>query len=386
MIDFSIPDETAQIVETVRRFVATELAPLEQEVEDKEHVPEAMAKAVLAKSKELGLYAMDMPDSLGGGGLGTVDMCLIEEQFGWTSDVLVRRAFGAVPATLLNCDASQQKKYLEPAVRGDIVVAFAMSEPGSGSDAIGIKTGAVRNGDDFVLNGTKHFISDADLASAFMVTAITEPGKGAKGISMFLVDRDAPGVTVGKTQRLMGLRGLSHCEVFFSDVRLGKAQLLGKEGEGMTQALGTGNRQRLRAVAARAVGSASRLLQMSTDYAKERKQFGSEIASYQMIQAMLADMATEIFAARSMVLNAAWEIDQGREPREKISMAKLFASEMLGRVADKAVQIFGGMGYCSEMPVERHYRDARVQRILDGTSEIHRAVIARSLLKSGLRL
>lgn len=386
MIDFSIPDETAQIVETVRRFIATELAPLEQEIEEKEHVPEDVAKGILRKSKELGLYAMDMPDWAGGGGLSTVDMCLIEEQFGWTSDVLVRRAFGAVPATLLNCDDAQRAKYLEPAVRGDIVVAFAMSEPGSGSDAMGIKTAAARKNDGFVLNGTKHFISDADVASAFMVTAVTDPGKGAKGISVFLVDRHTPGVAVGKTQRLMGLRGLSHCEVFFSDVRLSVAQLLGKEGEGMTQALGTGNRQRLRAVAARAVGSASRLLQMSTDYSKERKQFGIEIASFQMIQAMLADMATEIFAARSMVLNAAWEIDQGLEPREKISMVKLFASEMLGRVADKAVQIFGGMGYCSEMPVERHYRDARVQRILDGTSEIHRTVIARSLLKSGLRL
>ncbi len=154
----------------------------------------------------------------------------------------------------------------------------------------------------------------------------------------------------------------------------------------MALALGTGNRQRLRAVAARAVGTASRLLQMSLDYANERKQFGTEIASFQMIQAMLADMAVDIYAARSMVLNAAWEVDQGREPRAKISMVKLFASEMLGRVADKAVQIFGGMGYCSEMPVERLYRDARVQRILDGTSEIHRIAVARDLLKRGLSI
>lgn len=175
-------------------------------------------------------------------------MCLIEEQFGWTSDVLVRPAFGAVPATLLNCSDEQRAKYLGPAVKGDIVVAFAMSEAEAGSDAAGIRTIAVRDGDDYVLNGSKHFISDADIASAFMVTAVTDASKGPKGISLLLVDRDAPGLSVGRVQRLMGLHGLSHCELFFNNVCLSKSQLLGQEGEGMAQALGTGNRQRLRVV------------------------------------------------------------------------------------------------------------------------------------------
>ena len=386
MIDFSIPEETFQIIETVRRFIDSELRPIEQIVDDQETIPQELASSIRDKARALGLYAMDMPASVGGGGLSTVDMCLVEEQFGWTSDVLVRRAFGAVPATLMSCFGAQREKYLLPAVAGDIIVAFAMSEAGAGSDAAGIKTVAMRDGDDYILNGSKHFISDANVADAFMVTALTDPGKGHRGISLFLVDRDAEGVTVGREQRLMGLHGLSHCELFFNNVRLPQGQRLGQEGEGMALALGTGNRQRLRAVAARAVGTASRLLQMSLEYANERKQFGTEIASFQMIQAMLADMAVDIYAARSMVLNAAWDVDQGREPRTKISMVKLFASEMLGRVADKAVQIFGGMGYCSEMPVERLYRDARVQRILDGTSEIHRVAIARDLLKRGLSI
>lgn len=385
MIDFSVPEEITLVVDTVRRFIENELVPLEQAIEDEGAISQELTKALLEKSRSLGLYAMNMPESVGGAGLSAVAMCLVEEQFGWTTDVLVRRTFGAVPASLVNCTELQRQKYLEPAVRGDIIVAFAMSESAAGSDAAGIQTTAVADGDGFVLNGSKHFISDADLADAFIVTAITDPALGKKGISTFLVDRDAPGFTVGRVQKLMGLRGLNHSEIFFDTVRVSADQLLGKRGDGLKQALGTSNRQRLGAVGARSVGMASRLLQMSIDYARERKQFGEAIANHQLIQAMLADMATDIYATRLMVLNAAWEIDQDIEPREKVSMVKLQASEMLGRVADRAVQIFGGMGYCSDIPVERHFRDARVQRILDGTSEIHRLIVARGLISNGLQ-
>lgn len=383
MIDFSVPQETQMILETLRRFIKEELAQHEAEVEEVQYVRADLALELRRKAKELGLFAMGMPEDVGGGGLSAVDMCLCEEEFGFTKDALVRRAFGAIPGSLVHCVGEQREKYLFPAVRGDINVALGMTEPNAGSDAAGIKTHARRDGDDFILNGSKHFISDADVADAFIVTAVTDPSKGAKGISAFLVDKGTPGFTIGRIQYMMGLRATNHCELVFDNVRLHKNQMLGEEGSGLFQALSTINRVRLGMVGGRAVGMARKLMQLSIDYANEREQFGQKIGNFQMVQAMLADMATEIFAARMMVLNAAWETDQGLDPREKVSMVKYYASEMLGRVADKAVQIFGGMGYCREMPLEQMYRDARVYRIFDGASDIHRVVIARSLLKNG---
>jgi acyl-CoA dehydrogenase len=268
-------------------------------------------------------------------------------------------------------------------VRGDINVALGMTEPNAGSDAAGIKTRAQADGSHFVLDGSKHFISDADVADAFIITAVTDPTKGAKGISAFLIDTNTPGFSIGRTQYMMGLRGTNHSELILTDCRVPATQMLGPEGSGLYQALSTISRVRLGQVGGRSVGMARKLMQMCIDYANERKQFGQPIGQFQMVQAMLADMATEIFAARMMVLNAAWETDQGFDPREKVSMVKYYASEMLGRVSDKAVQIFGGMGYCREMPIEQAYRDARVYRIFDGASDIHRSVIARSLLKNG---
>ncbi len=383
MVDFSVSEEMQMVLKTLKRFIQTELAPHEAEVEEKQFVRPELALELRTKAKALGLFALGMPAESGGGGLSAVDMCLCEEQFGWTKDALVRRAFGAIPATLENCVGEQREKYLYPAVSGDISVALAMTEPNAGSDAAGILTTAKRDGSDFIINGSKHFISDADLADAFIVTTVTDPSKGGKGITAFLIDRDTPGFTVGRIQYMMGLRATNHCELVFENVRVSANQMLGAEGQGLLQALGTINRVRLGMVGGRAVGMASKLMKMSIDYANERKQFGKSIGEFQMVQAMLADMATEIYAARMMVLNAAWETDQGLDPREKVSMVKYYASEMLGRVADKAVQIFGGMGYCREMPLEQLYRDARVYRIFDGASDIHRMVIARSLLKNG---
>jgi len=383
VIDFSISSETQLLLDSVRRFIKEELAPHEAEVEEVQYVRPELANELRAKAKNLGLFAMGMPAECGGGGLSAVDMCLCEEEFGFTKDALVRRAFGAIPGSLENCVGEQRERYLLPAVRGDINVALGMTEPNAGSDAAGIKTAARREGDDYIINGSKHFISDADVADAFIITAVTDPTKGAKGISAFIIDKGTPGFTVGRIQYMMGLRATNHSELVFENVRLSKDQMLGPEGSGLFQALSTINRVRLGMVGGRSVGMARKLLQMSIDYANERKQFGQAIGQFQMVQAMLADMATEIFAARMMVLNAAWETDQGFDPREKVSMVKYYASEMLGRVADKAVQIFGGMGYCREMPLEQLYRDARVYRIFDGASDIHRVVIARSLLKNG---
>lgn len=383
MFDFTVSSETQMVLDLLRKFIQNELAPYEAEVEEIQVVRLELARELRRKAKELGLFALGMPADVGGGGLSTVDMCLCEEEFGFTKDALVRRAFGAIPVSLLNCVGEQRERYLLPAVSGEINVALGMTEPNAGSDAAGIRTMARRDGSGFIINGSKHFISDADVADAFIVTAVTEPGKGARGISAFLIDKGTPGFSVGRTQYMMGLRGTNHSELIFEDVRLPQSQMLGPEGSGLFQALSTINRVRLGMVGGRCVGMARKLMQMCIDYANERKQFGQKLGDFQMVQAMLADMSTEIYATRLMVLNAAWEIDQGFDPREKVSMVKYYSSEMLGRVADKAVQIFGGMGYCREMPIEQMYRDARVYRIFDGTSDIHRSVIARSMLRSG---
>lgn len=383
VIDFSISEETTMLLDTVRRFIDVELRPHEAEVEEKQVVDPEVALALRTKAKKLGLYGLNISAEFGGGGLSAVDMCLCEELFGWTKDALVRRAFGLVPSALENCRGDQVDRYLRPAAAGDIVVSLGMTEPEAGSDAAGIRTVARRDGSDFIINGTKHFISDADLADAFIITTVTDPDKGANGITAFMVDRNTPGFSVGRIQYMMGLRATNHCELVLENVRVPKEQILGEEGRGLYQALSTINRVRLGNVGGRSVGMASKAMQMSLEYAQQRKQFGKPIGDFQMVQSMLAEMATDIYAARMMVLNAAWETDQGMDPRTKVSMVKYFASEMLGRVTDKAVQIFGGMGYCREMPLEQMYRDARIYRIFDGTSEIHRMVIARNMLRSG---
>ena len=382
-MDSALSDEQRLLVETARRFVATELLPLEEEVEAKRQLDPAIARAIFEKSRALGLYAMNIPAEYGGGGLSAVDTCLVEEQFGHTTDILVRRAFGNVYEVLLAGTEAQKERWLKPATRGERTFSVAFTEPGAGSDAAGIKTRAERRGDGWVLNGHKHFISDGLYSDFFVVSAVTDPEKGARGISLFLVDKGMPGFSIGRDQPMMGLAGTSHAELFFEDVELGREHLLGAEGEGLKLTFETLGRIRLAHIGARCVGKATRLLRMMTDYARDRRQFGKPIGEFQMIQQMLADSAIEINAARLMVLHAASEIDQGHDPRERISMVKAYASETLGRVADRAVQIFGGLGYCKDLPIERLYRDARIFRIFDGTSEVHRMVVARAMLKHG---
>ncbi len=238
----------------------------------------------------------------------------------------------------------------------------------------------------WLLSGSKSFISDGLYSDFFVVTAVTDPQAGARGISLFLVDKETPGLTVGRDLPMMGLRGTSHVELAFDEIRLGPEHLLGPEGGGLKLAFDTLGRIRLAHIGARAIGKAMRLLGLMTDHARERRQFGRPIADFQMIQQMLADSAIEIEMARLLVLRAAHAIDAGGPARERISMVKVAAAETLGRVADRAVQVFGGMGYCRELPIERLYRDARIFRIYDGTSEIHRTVVARGLLAQGAAL
>jgi acyl-CoA dehydrogenase len=383
MMDFALSEEQRLLIETARRFVRTELMPLEKELERTRALSPETARAIFEKSKALGLYAVNIPAEYGGGGLSAVDTCLAEEQFGHTTDILIRRAFGNVYEVLLLANDLQRERWLLPSVQGERVFSVCFTEPEAGSDAAGIKSRATRDGEGWLLSGQKIFISDGLFSDFFVVSAVTDPTKGAKGISLFIVDKDMPGFTIGRDQPMMGLAGTSHVELFFDNVRLGPEHLLGQEGRGLNHAFETLGRIRLAQIGARAVGKATRILEMTTDHARERRQFGKPIGEQQLIQQLLADSAIEINAARLLLLHAAHEIDAGRDARERISMVKVYASEMLGRVSDRAVQVFGGMGYCKDLPIERFYRDARIFRIFDGTSEIHRTVIARSMIKHG---
>lgn len=383
MIDFSLPEETKLLVETVRRFVDNELLPLEDEIEQSGIMSPELAISVHEKSKALGLFAMNIPTELGGGGLSAVELCLVEEQAGRTKDILIRRAFGNVYEVLLLANEAQKQRWLLPSVRGERVFSIAITEPGAGSDAAGISTRAVPDGDGWLLSGQKQFISDGAFSDFFVVSAVTDPEVGPRGISLFIVDKDSAGFTQGRDQQMMGLRGTSHVELFFDNVRLGPENLLGEPGRGLRHVLETISRIRLAHIGARAVGMSTRLLEMMCDQANARKQFNQPIGDFQMVQQMLADSALDIQTARLLVLNAAWEVDQDMDAREKISMAKTHSAEVAGRVADRALQLFGGMGFSKDLPIERVYRDCRVLRIYDGTSEIHRTIIARSLLKKG---
>ena len=382
-MDLALSGEQRLLVTTARRFVESELITLEDQVEARGRLEPEPARAIFEKSKGLGFYATNIPEAYGGGGLSALDVCLVEEQFGHTTDILIRRAFGNVYELLLEGDAEQKRRWLHPAVQGERTFSVAFTEPGAGSDAAGIKTRAVRDGGGWVLSGQKSFISDALFSDFFIVSAVTDPAAGARGISLFLVDKDMPGFTVGPDMPMMGLVGTTHADLFLDQVRLGPEHLLGEEGRGLRLALGTLGRIRLAHIGARAIGKATRLMRLMTDHARQRRQFGRPIGDFQMVQQMLADSAIEIESARLMIWHTAFEIDQGGDPRERVSMVKVYATETLGRVADRAVQIFGAMGYCKGTPIERIYRDARVFRIYDGTSEIHRGVIARGLLKHG---
>jgi acyl-CoA dehydrogenase len=382
-VDFDLDDEQRAIVETVRRFVAHELYPHEDEVESLDEVPAEVAERIRARALQAGLYAANMPAELGGGGLDAVGLTLVERELGKTSFALHHLV--ARPSNiLLACDGDQRERYLLPSIRGERHDCLAMTEPGAGSDVRSMTTRAVRDGDDYLITGTKHFISHADIADFVVLFAVTGAEQTTRGerssISGFLVDLDAAGVTVTRGSPAVSHRGYHQCALSFDACRVPAANRLGDEGQGfdlMSQWLGA---SRL-TVAAHCLGRARRVLDMATDWAASRTQFGQPIGRFQGVGFPLADMATELEAAELLTLRAAWLLDQGRMRDQDAAMAKVFASEMLGRLTDQAVQIFGGMGLMTELPVERFWRDARVERIWDGTSEIQRHIIARSMLR-----
>ncbi|WP_137391975.1 acyl-CoA dehydrogenase family protein [Rhodoligotrophos defluvii] len=381
-MDFQLTDQQALIVETARRFVTTHLMPHEENIEQSGEVPDELRHELGRLAREAGLYAANMPESVGGAGLDNVEFALLERELGRVS--LALSACVLRPAPILKaCRGEQIERYLKPTVAGERIDCFALTEPGAGSDASNIATTAKADGDDFILNGTKHFISHADVADfaiVFAVTGVSDGPRPRKKITAFLVDKGTPGFEVRRMRRAVGNRGYHQCELFFTDCRLPRTQVLGEVDRGFDVAKEWLFASRL-AIAANCVGRAERILDMALEWASSRKTFGRPIAEHQGIGFKLADMATELEAARLLTLQLAWKMDRGEATEALVAMAKMYSSEMLGRVADDAVQIFGGMGVMQEMPIERFWRDARVERIWDGTSEIQRHMIARELTR-----
>lgn len=385
-MDFTLSEEMRMLVGMVRDFIARELKPLEQRIEDDATLDDDVAREVMEKSRALGLYAMNVPAEWGGAGLTCIERMIVEEQFGRTTDILIRRAFGNVYEVLLGGSDEQKERYLRPSATGERTGSICITEPGAGSDAAAITTRARPTDDGWVVNGMKHFISDATWSDYFITSVVTDPDSARRGISLLLIDKDTEGVTVGRDQGMMGLRGTSHCEVFFEDVHVPRSNLLGEEGTGFTQILETLNQVRLAQVGARAVGKSAMITELMIEQANNRRQFGKSLGEMQMVQQMIADSVIDVNTTRMLVLRAAWEIDQGRSGRDLIAMVKVHAAEAVNRIADRAVQVFGGMGYSKDLAIERYYRDVRVARIYDGASEVHRMVIARDALKSGSAL
>ena len=382
-MDFSLTDEQQMIVDTVRTFVENELYPHEEEVERTGHVPKELGQEISQKCRDIGFFAPNLSTEVGGGGLNHLEFTLLERELGRASMAL-SVFFGRPSGILEACEGEQREKYLFPAVAGEKVDALAMTEPDAGSDVRGMKCSAVQDGDDWVLNGTKHFISHADIADFVIVFVATgeedSPRGKRKKISCFLVDRGTPGFEIREGYHSVSHRGYHNCILSFDDCRLPKRQMLGEPHEGFTLANEWLYATRL-TVAAMSVGRARRAMDLALPYVVERKQFGQSIGKFQGVSFKLADMVTEIDAANWLTLSAAWRVDNKLPANREIASAKLYATEMLARVTDEALQIFGGMGLMSDLPLERLWRDARVERIWEGTSEIQRHIISRELLR-----
>lgn len=380
---FGLTDEQQMIVETVRSFVEREIYPHEDAVERSGEVPKEVADEIKRKTIELGFYACNFPQEVGGAGLSHVEFALVERELGRGSMAL-NHFFGRPQNILMACQGDQRERYLLPAVRGERMDALAMTEPDAGSDVRGMKCSAVRDGGDWVLNGSKHFISGADHADFFIVfvaTGVDDTPRGPKKrITTFLVDRGTPGFEVRNGYKSVSHRGYKNCILDFDNCRLPDTQVLGEVDGGFAVMNEWLYATRI-TVATMSVGRARRCFDYALKYAAERKQFGQPIGKFQGVSFQIADMITEIDAADMLTLSAAWRLDQGLPANREIASAKVYATEMLARVTDATLQIYGGMGLMSDFPIERFWRDARVERIWDGTSEIQRHIISRELLR-----
>ncbi|MEL6746356.1 MAG: acyl-CoA dehydrogenase family protein [Pseudomonadota bacterium] len=382
-MDFALNSEQEAIVATVRAFVENEIYPHEAEVERTGQVPRDLGEAIKDKVIELGFYACNFPEEVGGGGLSHLDFTLVERELGRGSMALTH-FFGRPQNILMACTGAQRDQYLLPAVRGEKMDALAMTEPDAGSDVRGMKCQAVRDGGDWLVNGSKHFISGAEHADFFIVfvaTGVDDTPKGPKKrITCFLVDRGTPGFEVREGYASVSHRGYKNYILYFDNCRLPDAQVLGEVDGGFAVMNDWLYATRL-TVAAFSVGRARRCFDYALHYAAERKQFGQQIAKFQGVSFQIADMITEIDAADWLTLAAAWRLDQELPANREIASAKLYASEMLARVTDTTLQVYGGMGLMNDFPIERFWRDARVERIWDGTSEIQRHIISRDLFR-----
>jgi acyl-CoA dehydrogenase len=382
-MNFALTDEQQMIVDTVRSFVETEIYPHENEVERTGHVPPELGQEIARKCKEIGFFGCNMPEEVGGAGLDHTSFTLVERELGRGSMALTV-FFGRPSGILMACEGEQREKYLCPAVSGEKFDALAMTEPDAGSDVRGMKCFARKDGDDWVVNGTKHFISHANIADfviVFIATGEEDTPRGKKKlITCFLVDRGTPGFEIREGYNSVSHRGYKNCILNFDECRLPSSQILGKVHKGFDIANDWLYATRL-TVAATSVGRARRAFDYALNYAAERKQFGKPIGANQGVSFKLADMITEIDAADLLTLSAAWRLDQGLPSNREIASAKVYATEMLARVTDEAIQIFGGMGLMDDLPLARFWRDARVERIWDGTSEIQRHIISRDLLR-----
>ena len=382
-MDFALSTEQQLLVDTVRGFVEQEFYPLEDEVERNGDVPRELGEQIRDKVRALGFFAPNFPESLGGGGLNHLDFALLERELGRTSMGL-SVYWGRPSGILMACEGEQRERYLLPAIRGEKFDALAMTEPNAGSDVRGMQCMARADGSDWLVNGTKHFISHADIADfviVFIATGEEDTVRGRKKrISCFLVDRDTPGFEIRPGYQSVSHRGYHNCILHFDNCRLPASQVLGEVHRGFELANDWLYATRI-TVAAMCVGRARRVFDLALQHAATREQFGQTIGRFQGVSFKLADMITQIDASDWLTLVAAWRLDQGLSANREIASAKLHASEMLACVTDEAIQIYGGMGLMSDVPLERFWRDARVERIWDGTSEIQRHIISRDLLR-----
>ena len=371
------------LIEGVRRFVAERLRPLEAKIAEDDAIPDEIVGAM----RDLGLFGLSIPEEFGGLGLSMEDECLVAIELGRTSPAfrsVIGTNVGIGSQGLVMYGSDAQKAHWLPAIAsGEIITSFCLTEAEAGSDSAAVRTRARREGESYVLDGAKRYITNADKASLFTVMARTDPDTpGAKGVSAFLVPADSPGLSVGKPERKMGQQGAHVCDVTFDAVKVPAANRLGAEGDGFKLAMRVLDRGRLH-IAAVCTGIAERLIADGVTYAQERKQFGQPLAAFQLVQAMIAESKTEALAARALVLETARMRDREETTTLEAASAKLFASEMVGRVADRTVQIYGGAGYIADYGIERFYRDVRLFRIYEGASEIQKLVIARETLKRG---
>ncbi|RNB81200.1 acyl-CoA dehydrogenase [Brevibacillus fluminis] len=382
-MDFRMSEDVQMLVKVVGDFVQNEVERVAMEIEEKDEIPEK----VINMSKEMGLFGLSIPEEYGGLGLDMVGKCAVYEELGkthngYTTLIGAHTGIGTVGIVDLGTE-EQKKKYLPKMASGEWIGAFALTEPSAGSNAANLKTTAVKKGDKYILNGSKHYITNAVCGHVFTVMAVTDPSKGAKGITSFIVEKDFPGFMLGSVEKKMGLRGSHSAELFFEDLEVPAENVLGAEGTGYVNALKILANGRA-GLAARNLGSCVKLLEMSMEYAMQRSQFGKPIFEQQAVQHMLADMSVEIELLRSMTYRAAWMSDQGMRVVKEAAIAKLYGSEVYNRIAATAIQIHGGVGYMKEFPIERYYRDARITTIYEGTSQIQKNIIAGELKREYL--